>query len=164
MSKRKENIIFIHWLSASAGANSRIDDLKQQQKRKNRLTLLKVTSHAGAFRGVRLRLYWRVTDLIIWQTVCLTNQIKCRSCLPVCLSVSWSVWLSVFLPAVWLTDRLTVALAKDHWQLGNEHLLIIWACRTHCNDLLYREWPPNNRLIVHTFPIHCPKHYLHRSR
>lgn len=39
MSKRKENIIFIHWLSASAGANSRIDDLKQQQKRKKQANL-----------------------------------------------------------------------------------------------------------------------------
>ena len=39
MSKRKENIIFIHRLSASAGANSRIDDLKQQQKRKKQANL-----------------------------------------------------------------------------------------------------------------------------
>ena len=39
MSKRKENIIFIHWLSASAVANSRIDDLKQQQKRKKQANL-----------------------------------------------------------------------------------------------------------------------------
>ena len=34
MSRGKENIIFIFWLSASARANSRIDDLKQQQRRK----------------------------------------------------------------------------------------------------------------------------------
>ena len=50
MSRGKENIIFIFWLSASARANSRIDE-------KNWLTLLKVDSHAGVFRGARLRLY-----------------------------------------------------------------------------------------------------------
>ena len=53
MSRGKENIIFIYWLSASARANSRIDDLDNNNNETNWLTLLKVDSHAGVLRGAR---------------------------------------------------------------------------------------------------------------